>query len=131
MPIPTTYQANDGRAEAVLLDAARAHAVDPDSTASDAKANLKERFGVEPIDLNPHVYYRITDNWLELTVCFIVHTHWIRSAKDAMARQINREFRTAGIGIASATFDIVGLPPIELRSGQEQKTKASPSETQG
>ncbi len=116
MPIPITYQADDARAEAILLDAARAHAVDTTAMAADAKAGLKERFGVEPIDLDPHVYYRITDNWLELTVRFIVHTHRIRSAKDAMARQIIAEFRKAGIGIASATYDIVGLPPIEIRS---------------
>ena len=117
MPIPITYQADDSRAETILLDAARSHAADPNAMAADAKAGLKERFGVDPIDLDPHVYYRITDNCLELTVRFIVHTHRIRSAKDAMARQILREFRTAGIGIASATYDIVGLPPIEVRTG--------------
>ena len=115
MPIPITYQADDARAEAILLEAARAHAVDPNSVAAEAKANLKEKFGVEPIDLDPHVFYRITDNWLELTVRFIVHTHRIRSAKDGMARQIIAEFRKAGIGIASATYDIVGFPPIEVR----------------
>ena len=32
-----------------------------------------------------------------------------------MARQIIAEFRKAGIGIASATYDIVGFPPIEVR----------------
>ena len=124
MPIPITYEADDARAEAILLDAARAHAADPNSMAADAKASLKERFGVDPIELDPHVYYRITDNWLELTVRFIVHTHRIRSAKDAMARQIVREFRSAGIGIASATYDIVGFPPIEVRSGVSKHTLA-------
>lgn len=36
-----------------------------------------------------------------------------------MARLIIREFRTAGIGIASAAYDIVGLPPIEVRTGKD------------
>ena len=46
---------------------------------------------------------------------FIVDTHRIRSAKDAMSRQIIDELDKAGIGIASATYDIVGFPPIEIR----------------
>ena len=126
MPIPITYEADDIKAEAILLAAAKAHAVDTTAMAADAKAGLKKRFGVEPIDLDPHVYYRITDNWLELTVRFIVHTHRIRSAKDAMARQIIAEFRKAGIGIASATYDIVGFPPVEMRPRPGTKQAAAP-----
>ena len=39
----------------------------------------------------PRVYYRITDNWLELTVRFVIGTHDIRGAKDAMSRYIIAE----------------------------------------
>jgi hypothetical protein len=97
-----------------MLDAAKAQSVDPDSLAAEYKDGLQARFGVEPIDLVPRVFYRITDNWLELTVRFIVHTHGIRGAKDAMSRTIIGELDKAGIGIASATYDIVGLPPIRI-----------------
>ncbi len=65
--------------------------------------------------LNPWVCCRLTDNWLELTVRFLVGTHRIRGVKDAMSRQIITELDAAGIGIASATYDIVGFPAIELR----------------
>ena len=116
MVIPITYQADRSRVEEIMLEAAHRSAVDADSMASDAKDELNRRFGVEPIDLVPKVFYRITDNWLELTVRFIVHTHLIRTAKDAMARYIISEFDKAGIGIASATYDIVGFPPIEVRT---------------
>ena len=115
MVIPITFKADRDRAETIMLDAARRHAVDPDALAAEAKADLQQRFGVEPVELDPHVFYRITDNWLELTVRFIVGTHRIRGTKDAMSRQIIAELDTAGIGIASATYDIVGLPPLEIR----------------
>ena len=98
-----------------MLDAARRHAVDPNAMASAAKADLQQRFSVEPVELEPRVYYRITDNLLELTVRFIVGTHRIRGTKDAMSRAIVAELDKAGIGIASATYDMVGFPPIELR----------------
>ena len=115
MAIPITYQADRDKVEAIMLEAARQHAVDADSMAQQAKDDLHTRFGVEPIDLVPKVFYRITDNWLELTVRFIVHTHLIRGVKDAMSRYIIGEMDKAGIGIASATYDIVGFPPIEMR----------------
>ena len=114
--IPITYQADRGRAEAILLDAARKHSVSSASIAKDKKAEMERRFAVEPIDLEPRVYFRITDNWLELTVRFLLGTHQIRGAKDAMSRHIIDEFDNAGIGVASATYDIVGFPQLEMRA---------------
>ena len=45
---------------------------------------------------------------------FIVGTHKIRGTKDAMSREIMRELDKAGIGIASATYDIVGMPSLRV-----------------
>ncbi len=118
MTIPITYQTDRARVERILIEAARGHAADPARMALDAKQGLLESFGVEALELDPRVFFRITDNWLELTVRFIVGTHSIRGVKDAMSRHIIAELDEAGIGIASATYDIVGFPPIELRRGR-------------
>ena len=115
MSIPITYAADRARAEAILLQAAKLHATEADQMAAEKKRELQERFGVEPIELAAKVYYRITDNWLELTVRFVIGTHRIRGAKDAMSRYIVVELEKAGIGIASATYDIVGFPAVEIR----------------
>jgi len=45
-------------------------------------------------------YYRLTDNWLELTVRFIVEAYGIRDLKDAMSREILTAFEAAGISLA-------------------------------
>lgn len=113
--IPITYDDDREEAERVLLEAARTHGGNPADMAQDAKLHLQKEYGVEQIDLEPAVYYRITDNWLELSVRFIVTTHRIRSVKDAMSRDILKGLEAAGIGIASATYDIVGLPAIDVR----------------
>ena len=115
MMIPITYKADRARVEQILLEAARQHAVDPNSLAAEMKKSLEDRFNVTPIDLPPRVYFRLTDNWLELTVRFLIGTHLIRSAKDAMSRYVVDELDKAGIGIASATYDIVGFPTIDVR----------------
>ncbi len=43
-----------------------------------------------------------------------------RQVKDLISRQILTEFDTADIGIASATYDIVGFPSVELKNGRER-----------
>ena len=121
MAIPITYKADRLRVEAIMLAAAHRHSLDSRGMAAEAKANLHERFGVDPVDLEPRVFFRITDNWLELTVRFILGTHQIRGAKDAMSREILAGLDDAGIGIASATYDIVGLPPVELASRRRMR----------
>jgi small-conductance mechanosensitive channel len=115
MVIPITYKENRERVEAILLEATRRHAVDVDSIASDDLQHLQSTFSVDPVDMVPKVYFRITDNWLELTVRFVVSAHGIREVKDAMSRFIVDEFDKAGIGIASATYDIVGFPANVLQ----------------
>jgi small-conductance mechanosensitive channel len=117
--IPITYEDDRAEAERVLLEAARKHGGDPAEMALDAKAKLEKEYGVEQIDLEPTVYYRITDNWLELSVRFIVTTHRIRAVKDAMSRDILIGLEAADIGIASATYDIVGLPRVEMSRSSE------------
>ena len=119
MAIPITYQSDRARVEAILLDAAAQFAGSAAGIAAHARDELERRFGVDPLDLDPKVFFRITDNWLELTVRFIVTTHQIRATKDAMSRHIIAALDEAGIGIASATYDIVGLPPIVVRQAAE------------
>lgn len=75
--------------------------------------------------LDPAVYWRITDNWLELSLRFLVPHRGVREIKDRMSRDILAGLDAAGIGIASATYDIVGLPPVRVRdevagSGEHQ-----------
>lgn len=116
MSTPITYQSDRVKVEEIMLEAARANAVGPAMLEEAVKDDLQRRFDVQPLDLIPKVFYRITDSWLELTVRFIVHTHLIRGVKDSISRHIIGKMDEAGIGIASATYDIVGFSPVEVRS---------------
>ena len=121
MSLPVSYKDDRAAAERILLDAARGHCVDMGDIAEEDLREMERRFGMKRADLGPRVYWRLTDNWLELTVRFIVEAHGIRDVKDAMSREVLAGLDAAGVGIASATFDIVGLPPIKLvreREGQ-------------
>ncbi|MBD0373657.1 MAG: mechanosensitive ion channel family protein [Pyrinomonadaceae bacterium] len=120
MTIPITYRDDRRRAEEILLETARRHTVKISQMSSEALEKMHDRYYVRDVDFEPKVYWRITDNWLELTVRFIAEAGGVRSLKDAMSRDILAAFDEAGIGIASATFDIVGLPPLRIEERTQE-----------
>ena len=83
----------------------------------EALEEMQRRYVMKAADIKPRVYFRVTDNWLELTVRFVVRDHGIRDVKDAMSRDIVEALDEAGIGVASATLEIVGLPPVRVQGG--------------
>lgn len=113
--VPIPYGADRQRAEAILLEAARRHAVAVETMSGADLTELRRRYFVKAERIEPRVFVHLTDNWLELTVRFVVEDHGIRGVKDAMSRHILTAFEQAGITIASATFELTGLPPLRVR----------------
>ncbi|MEO6469883.1 MAG: mechanosensitive ion channel domain-containing protein [Acidimicrobiia bacterium] len=118
--IPITYDTDRDQVEQIMLSAAEHHAVPEVAPSRDALEQLQTVYALRSADLEPKVYVRITDNWCELSLRFVVPARGIRDIKDLMSRDILYELDDAGIGIASATYDIVGLPPIEIRPDQTE-----------
>ncbi len=114
MTLPVSFTADRKRAEDILLACAERHTMPIAELSRDDLEELERRFDVKPSEVHPRVFLRITDNWVELSLRFIVRDHGVRDVKDAMSREILDQFEEAGIGIASATFEIVGLPDIHL-----------------
>ena len=78
MRLPISFKDDRGRAEEILLDAAR----------------------------------------LQLTVPFVADTHDVREIEERMSRHILQELDKAGIGIASATCEIVVVPPLRIEDAR-------------
>ncbi len=118
MVLPITYTADRHRAEQIMLGAVQRNTESVEALGREALDQMQRRYAVHAVtDLRPRVYYRITDNWLELSVRFITTEHGVRDVKDAISREMLAALDDAGIGIASATYEIVGFPPI--RSARE------------
>jgi small-conductance mechanosensitive channel len=112
--LPVKYGGDRGKAESILLEAARAHALTGRRIGTKELDRLKNRFGVDVGDIEPRVYWRLTDNWLELTIRFLAPDHGIRPIKDAMTRDILSGLDDAKIEIASGTYAIVEMPPLKI-----------------
>jgi small-conductance mechanosensitive channel len=123
IPIPIKYGADRQRAESILLDAARRHTAEHVGKATPALEELRKKYVLAlEIALEPKVYLRLTDNWMELTLRFTGPVHGIRAIKDAMARDIIAAFDEAKLEIASATYEIVGIPPIRVEQAGAAST---------
>ncbi len=124
MHIPIKYTADREKAESIMLDAANQHTMKTSELTEEVLLELEHRYFLPRTDLHPRVYYRLTDNWLELTVRFIVRDHGIRVIKDKISRDIIKAFDQASIEVASSTYDIVGLPPLRVESSPSRTSSS-------
>ena len=118
--IPITYETDRRKTEEIMLAATKKFVLKITEMSQEAMEKLQRQYFVNVKDFEPEVYYRITDNWLELTVRFIVGEHKIRGVKNNISREMLKHFDENGIGIASATYDIVGLPPLQIENAPKR-----------
>ncbi|HZK79612.1 MAG TPA: mechanosensitive ion channel domain-containing protein [Humisphaera sp.] len=114
MALPISYRDDWKVVERLLLDIAERHTIKITQLGDPAIRELEERYIMTRSEMNPRVYLRMTDNWVEVAVRFLAEDHGVRALKDAMTRDILAGLESAGIGIASSTFEIVGLPPLRI-----------------
>jgi hypothetical protein len=115
MQLPISYKDNRAAAEQVLLDVARRLTLKTSELAEPALAELERRYFVKREELEPRVYWRLTDNWVEMSLRFLCEEHGIRGLSDRMSREIIAGLDKAGVGIASGTYEVVGMPPLQVQ----------------
>ena len=115
MHIPIPFSADRHKAEQIILEAVRRHTRRTTDLGEEALAEMERRYFVERADLEPRVFLRLTDNWVELSVRFVVEDHGIRNVKSDISREILDQFDQVGIGIASGTYEVVGMPQLRVQ----------------
>ena len=121
MHLPISYKDDRRRAEQIILAAAERCALGDDDVPQAAMRELQRRYFMRAASVKPRVFWRITDNWVELSVRFVTRTEGVRDIKDQMSRQILEEFDEAGIGIASGTYAIVDVPPLTVTTASSDR----------
>jgi hypothetical protein len=57
----------------------------------------------------------MTDNWIEITLRFVVDAQERRRVKGRLHRELLQYFQAAeNITVASTTIEIVGFPPLQV-----------------
>jgi small-conductance mechanosensitive channel len=99
--VPVQYSSDYAAADKCILEAARAHALSSDRMGQEEVKRLEDRFGIAVGDIDPKVFWRITEDWLEITVRFLGPDHGIRVIKDQMARDILNGFEKNGVAVGA------------------------------
>ena len=120
--VPIAYDSDWQKAEEIVLSAATSHTTKYTELEQGAIDELKRRYFLGDENPGPRVYWRLTDNWIEMSVRFVVPDHGVRGIKDAMSREIIANLKRAGMGIASGTYQVVGMPKLQVVLSGESPT---------
>ena len=119
LSLPVRYAGDYAKAEQLLLDGARKHALTRDKIGEEELRRLKDRFGIELEQIDPRVFWRLTEDWLELTVRFLAPDHGIRPIKDEISRDTLAGLEKAKIAIGATRQE--ALPPFELQARKKRR----------
>jgi small-conductance mechanosensitive channel len=116
--IPVAFHQDFGRAERIIIEAASEHAQTTRRMGEEEVKRVEDRFGIDVGDIEPRVFWRITEDWMELTVRFLGPDHGIRGIKDQMTRDIIAGFEKANILIAATRQEGVAVDPAQRRAAK-------------
>lgn len=101
--IPVSY-ADWRRAEDIMADEARR--ISSSEEAEAALGEMVRRYPVARTEVDPRVFVRATDNYMELAARFVVPVRMARWCKDELTRRTLDRFDAQGIAVASQTADL-------------------------
>jgi len=115
--IPVKYGSDYRRARILLEHVADEVTGEYAREAKTSWAGMVEKYMIEDARVEPMVTLIANDNWMEFTVRYVVDFKKRRATKDILFQKILDEVDgTKGkVALASATFELVGIPPIALR----------------
>jgi small-conductance mechanosensitive channel len=118
--IPITYESDWQRASELILENGRKYSSHVQTQAQEQLARIVEQYAVQDMPVEPLLYIRMTDNWIEMTLRYVVDPRERRTVAGQLHLDLLKSFESEpDITVASATFEIVGFPPLrsEQRGG--------------
>lgn len=118
--LPVRYQSDTKLAGELIMQVANAKLGEYADYAKAHWSGMVRKYLIENAMVEPSLSVRLTDNWVEFTLRFVVDYKKRRSTKNELSQEILAAFQeTKGkVELASATFELVGLPnvSVDLRS---------------
>ncbi len=112
--IPVSYKTDWEKGRDVLMEEVEAATRDFRDQSAEALAEMARRYLMGRGEVEPRVFVKLTDNWVELSARFVLPTRSARQVKSTISENILKGFSRENITIASATSEIVGFPPLQV-----------------
>ncbi len=117
--VPLTYTTDWEKGRDILLgevqEATRAFR----EASARSLEGMARRYLVRQSEIEPQAFVRLTDNWIELSARFVIPVRSARRAKSDISERVLRRYSREGVTVASATSEIVGLPPLRIEGLEE------------
>lgn len=112
LSIPITYDSSWQKAITIMLEAVQEndHYKTLLPLAEEQRRQARRKLAVNITSLEPRVFVKLTDNWIELGMVYPVDNELWRTFRSEVSQRILIEFANAGITIASQTVAIVQFP---------------------
>ncbi len=123
--IPVSYQDDWRTAESIMNE--EAVRISASDDAERALAQMIHHYPLARTEVEPRVFVRATDNYLEIAARFVVPIRTARWSKDKFTQRILDRFEQTGIAIASETADITIRPSKADEGLREQQGTQPPS----
>ncbi|HUF03384.1 MAG TPA: mechanosensitive ion channel domain-containing protein [Aridibacter sp.] len=120
--IPVKYGSDHKLARGILLGVADRILADYAREAAVSWEAFSKRFLLESAITDALVTMEANDNWIEFTLRYVVEFNKRRTTKDLLFSRIldDIEKTDGAVQIASATFHLVGAPPINVNIRREE-----------
>ena len=112
--IRIAYERDWRRAREIMLDHAEEYTTHIQTDAQAELQGFMKRYPVRETRVAPRPYRMMGDNWIELTQRYVVEARERRKVTGNLHQEMLQHFeREPNITVASATFEIVGFPPLK------------------
>jgi small-conductance mechanosensitive channel len=109
LTVPVAHDADWRTAERILEE--EAQRVSTAEGAGQAIDDMARSYPVPRAEVEPRVFARATDDYLELSARFVVPVRTARGTKDGLTRRVLDRLSDAGIPVASTTEDVTVRSP--------------------
>ena len=113
--LPISYESDWQRAAELMLEHGQTYTAELQADAEDKLSRLIDRYPLKDTKVEPTLYLAMTDNWIEMTLRFVVDAQERRRVKDQLHRDLLQHIQTEeNITVASTTIEIVGFPTLQV-----------------
>lgn len=113
--MPITYESDWQQATELMLEQGQKYTAELQADAEAKLNRMIDRYPLKDTKVEPTLYLAMTDNWIELTLRFLVDAQERRGVKDRLHRELLQYFQAEEkIEVASTTIEIVGFPQLEF-----------------
>jgi small-conductance mechanosensitive channel len=113
--LPITYESDWQRATELMLEHGQTYTAELQADAEAKLSRMLDRYPLKDTKVEPTLYLAMTDNWIEMTLRFVVDAQERRKVKGQLHQDLLQHFQAEdNISIASMTIEIVGFPTIQV-----------------